>query len=421
VQSLEKTLFHKSIAGLLTVLCFQSAVRAASPTTAQAIRAVTKIYDGLPQLLRITWSEGPEYPLGIQDSAFAIVEGKVVSAGGFSRHPKDIVAKYADAFAGEPSGFTRLAFLFDPSKPDSEWTRITDDPGPAKQAAATAVVGPNLYAMGGFNYTDPFTYTSTHRLRSQSGQWKWEKLECDLPWPICEAGTAVIDDKIYLFGGADFYTQPGAPDGEFNSGSARTGQPVGRGLLMLDTRHTEKGWQRLADIPGSPRFIASGAAAGGKVYVLGGVHHGKSDKLNGYHNVIDSWSYNPQRQQWSRLPDVPHGANRRVVVYKDRYLIMLSGYRYGTTWNLDGTVSDAHSPEEKAMPEMKDHFETTVLVLDSKTNQIGTADALLDKTSYPMAAVSGNTIYCLGGEGGYRLWHPAAFQIGKVEEIKGGK
>jgi hypothetical protein len=413
-------MLHKVVGALVITLCCQLVLRAEPPTTAQAIRAVSRIYDGLPRLLKITWSEGPEYPLGIQDSAFGIVEGKIISAGGFSRHPKDIVAKYSDAFAGAPSGFTRLTFVFDPSKPDSGWVRIADEPGPARQAAATAVVGSDLYAMGGFNYTDPFTYNATYRLRSQAGQWKWEKLDCDLPWPICEAGTAVIGDKIYLFGGADYYTHSQAPDGEFASDSGRTKQPVGRGMLMLDTTHLEKGWQRLADIPGSPRFNAAGAAAGGRVYVLGGVHHGKTDKLNGYHNVIDSWCYDPQRGQWARLPDVPQGANRRVVAYKDRYLIMLSGYRYDTTWNLDSTVSEARSPEEKTMPEMKDHFETTVLVLDSATNQLGTADPLLDKTSYPMAAVHGDTIYTLGGEGGYRLWHPATFHIGRIEEIGNG-
>jgi len=35
---------------------------------------------GVPQ---ITWTEGPEYPMGIQDSACGIVHGKLISAGGF--------------------------------------------------------------------------------------------------------------------------------------------------------------------------------------------------------------------------------------------------------------------------------------------------------------------------------------------------
>jgi hypothetical protein len=65
---------------------------------------------------------------------------------------------------------------------------------------------------------------------------------------------------------------------------------------------------------------------------------------------------------------------------------------------------------------MKDHIEATVLVFDAKTKQFGTADPFLDQTSFPMAVVHNDTIYTLGGEGGARLWHPATFQIGKIEE-----
>jgi hypothetical protein len=34
---------------------------------------------------RIRWREGPEYPLGIQDAAFALLDGRVIPAGGFTR------------------------------------------------------------------------------------------------------------------------------------------------------------------------------------------------------------------------------------------------------------------------------------------------------------------------------------------------
>jgi len=53
------------------------------------------------------------------------------------------------------------------------------------------------------------------------------------------------------------------------------------------------------------------------------------------------------------------------------------------------------------------------------TNQFGTGDPFLDKSSYPMAVIREDTIYTLGGEGGNRLWHPATFQVGKIEEKMG--
>ena len=39
---------------------------------------------------------------------------------------------------------------------------------------------------------------------------------------------------------------------------------------------------------------------------------------------------------------------------------------------------------------------------------------LIEQTCYPGAAVLGDTLYCLGGEGGPRLYHPATLQIGKI-------
>ena len=399
---------------LMTLSCPLGAMAQQAPTTAEVIRTISEPYEKLPRLLKISWREGPEYPMGVQDSALGLVDGLLISAGGFTRHPKDVVAKHADAFDGEPHGFTKLTFLFDPRKSADGWTRIADVPGPARQAAATAVVGADLYVIGGFSYTEPRSYTSTYRRRSEGGRWRWEKLDCELPWPVCETGVAVIGKKIYLMGGADFCASAAAPDGAFRSESGRSGQPVGRALLVLDTQRTRPEWQRLADIPGAPRCFTSCAAAGGKIYGLGGLHWAN----NAFHNVIDSWVYDPQRAGWSRLPNVPHGGNRRAVTFKDRYVLMLGGHRYGTTWNPDGTVSNAFTPQEKALAEMKDHIEPTVLVFDAESNQIGTADPLLDKTSWPMVAIDDDTIYVLGGEGGNRLWHPATFQIGRIEEVR---
>src|SRR5437870_2312504 len=75
-------------------------------TTPEAVRAISQAYEALPRLLKISWQEGPEYPMGIQDSGLGVLDGKIVSAGGFSRHPKDVVAKHPDAFDGQPTGFT---------------------------------------------------------------------------------------------------------------------------------------------------------------------------------------------------------------------------------------------------------------------------------------------------------------------------
>ena len=370
----------------------------------------------LKPMLRIQWQLGPDYPMGIQDSAVGIIHGKVVSAGGFTRHPLDVVKQFPDAFGGEQNGFTCLAFVFDPKNASAGWQHIADMPGPARQGGAVAVVDDMLYVAGGINYTEPLTYRDTCRLQEKDGKWVWEKLEtCQPPWPVygAAASTAVIGKKIYMCGTADYFQAPGADGADFHSEAGRCDSPVGRALLVLDTTNLHAGWKRLADCPGVPKFDSAFVAVGGKLYQLGGNF---APLAGSYYNAVDSWVYDPACDTWTRLPDMPHGANRRALVYADRYLVLVAGYKYPKTWNPDGTVSDVYSAEEKAR-NWKDFFEDTVQVYDTKTGQLGAADPLLERTSYPSSAVAGDTLYCLGGEGGPRLFQPATLQIGKIVEV----
>ncbi|MBX7259570.1 MAG: hypothetical protein K1Y02_24640, partial [Candidatus Hydrogenedentes bacterium] len=119
---------------------------------------------------------------------------------------------------------------------------------------------------------------------------------------------------------------------------------------------------------------------------------------------------------WTRLRDMPHGANRRALTYRDRYIVLIAGYKYPQTWNLDGTATQVYTEGEKAQ-DWKAFFEPTVLVYDTQTATLGTADPLLERTSLPSADIAGDTMYCLGGEGGPRLWHPATLQIGRITGI----
>lgn len=376
---------------------------------------------------RITWRLGPDYPMGIQDSAMGAMGGVIVSAGGFTRHPLDVVKKYPDAFGSDPrgSGFTKLSFVFDPAHPQAGWRRITDLPGPARQGEAVAVVNDALWITGGISYDAPYTYRETYRLCHAGDAWVWTAFpSCRLPWPIYggSGSTAVIGSKIYLIGAADFFTAPGASGHEFHTESGRGGSPVGRALLVLDTRHPEAGWKRLADCPGVPQFDAAVAAAGGKVYRMGGVYAPLDvGKDVPYYNAVDSWAYDPATDRWSQLADMPPGSNRHALTYRDRYIVFLAGYRYARTRRLDGGVTDENTAARRAA-EFKhesfmglgQYFEKTVLIYDTVTGRLSRGDPLIEQTSDPSATVLGDTLYSLGGEGGPRTWHPATFQIGQI-------
>jgi N-acetylneuraminic acid mutarotase len=159
---------------------------------------------------------------------------------------------------------------------------------------------------------------------------------------------------------------------------------------VLDTADIKAGWKRLADLPGAPRLNCGCGVANGKIYVLGGVYA----STNRTDNVVDSWVYDPEADRWSRVRDTPDGANRRAVVFKDRYIILMGEYQYGKTWHPDGSQTDVYTPEKKKLS-WKSFFGKTVLVYDTKSDLFGTADPLLDQTSWPCAAIQRNTIFVL--------------------------
>jgi hypothetical protein len=373
-------------------------------------------FNNVGPMLKIEWRLGPDYPMGIQDSAVGCVGGKIVSAGGFTRHPLDVCKKYPKAFSGDPTGFTSLAFAFDPKNESAGWKRIADVPGPARQGSAAAVVNNMLYVMGGHNYDEPFAYRDTYRLQEKDGKWTWEELPAaKLPWPLYGApsGAAVIGKNIYLLGGCDAFVGPGAKEMDFHSEADRDGNPVGKALLVLDTTNLGAGWKRLADCPGVPKFDAAIAAAGGKIYQLGGFFAPLRKMEFPYYNAVDCWCYDPATDQWTRLRDMPRGPNGRALVYDDRYILLVAGSGFPKTWRVDGTATNDYSAREKA-PAWASYFEKTVRVYDTKTGTLGTADPMVEQTQLPGGTAVGDTMYTLGGEGGPRLYHPATLQIGKI-------
>ncbi|HJN18896.1 MAG TPA: hypothetical protein QGH10_25575, partial [Armatimonadota bacterium] len=117
--------------------------------------------------------------------------------------------QYPEAFGGAASGFTSIAFSFDPTDEAAGWQRIPDIPGPPRQGAATVVVDNALYAVGGFNYDVPNSYRDTYRLTRENGDWTWSDLERATPWPVTEGSAVAIGERIYLFAPADFYQAEG--------------------------------------------------------------------------------------------------------------------------------------------------------------------------------------------------------------------
>jgi N-acetylneuraminic acid mutarotase len=377
-----------------------------------------KMKPEFPKLLSIQWAFGPRYPMGVQLSAVDLLEGNLISVGGATRYPKDIVARYPDAFGGAAQGATSFSFALDTEWSGADWTRIPDMPGPRRETGMAVTVDDELYVFGGFTYSPPYTLRDAYRLRRRRGGWVWETLPAELPWPVCQAGIAAVGSRIYMLGGADFYAEgDGKPD--FFTDSSRDGHPVGVALLMLDTNYLTAGWRELASLPGTSRFDQSFAAVGNRLYTLAGNHRGRNVRPMQCRNVADAWVYDIGAATWSRLPDAPVGANTSAIAWRD-YVILTGGFRYGETLHLDGRRTETYSQDEKKLAEAKQFqsfVERSVFVFDTKHQRWGLSDSLPEQASQPMTAVSGNRIFVLGGEGG-RLWHSDTLQIGTVEEVR---
>ena len=372
--------------------------------------------DQLPPMLEIVWSRGPNLPQGFQDSTAGIVGDTLVTAGGFCAGRKDVPGK-VDKY---PRGFLNKAWGLRLSTLQAGWFRLPEFPLEGRQGLAGVVVGGKLYAWGGVNYTAPFTYGQGLRLSREGKSWVWERLP-DLPTPVAWPGICTLGSKIYTLGGADYDSQ------RFHTRADRSGaRPrLGARFWVIDTAHVELGWKRLPDCPGTPRFTPAMAAAGGKVYLIGGAsgddHPGRT-----YCTVVDNWIYDPVAGRWDRLRDLPVASGNfpcGEITYQDRYILLVGGYQYSQVENPDGTLRTPYGKPHKHYP--NNPYFSDVWVFDTQKGSFGRADPLPLNNNTPITVVHGDRIYLLGGEtGGAEIdgerygHHPDLLLIGHIKPVR---
>ncbi len=347
----------------------------------------------LQQMLSIDWKKGPSLPQGLQDVGIGILDGTLVSAGGFCQGQTNVPGK-PDKY---PRGFFKKAWGLDLQSPQDGWQNLPDFPGAARQGLITTVVDNQLYAWGGFSYTSPYTYRDGYRLsKAPEGQWSWNASSPlpTLPWSLYYGGTSVIGSKIYVLGGADYnYT-------DFFTNSDRDGNVprLGSRMLMLDTNNLGAGWTELAQCPGTPRFDHATATVGGKIYVFGGAS-GADNVTGKYNTVVDNWQYDPATDAWQRLRDLPVASGNfpdgRITAF-DRYVLLVGGYQYGKVINPDGTFGPIYGTPSRAFP--NDFHYSDVWVYDTSTDLFGTATGLPVNNCLPMTVVEGDQIHMIGSD-----------------------
>ena len=151
------------------------------------------------ECFRLSWKDGalsvlsgPSLPIPLAHASGALVEGRIVIAGG-SETP------------GEQTASTRI-FALDPANPHS-WSELPPLPGPGRFLAAAAAVGPEFFLLGGATPVPGPDGKAVRRFLKETwvltaGKWRTGP---DLPRPLAAAPTPcpVVDGEIFLCGGDD--------------------------------------------------------------------------------------------------------------------------------------------------------------------------------------------------------------------------
>jgi hypothetical protein len=374
--------------------------------------ALAPAAEPLPRMLSIEWRRGPSLPQGLQDSDGGIVDGWLVSAGGFCSGQQGVPGK-PDTY---PRGFLRRAMGLELDRPAAGWVDLPDLPGAPRQGLDAAVAEGSILLWGGFSYDAPFTYREAHRLSRADGGWTWTALP-DLPWPILGGGSCVVGSKVYLLGGADYDTTQFYTETDRTKTVAR----MGARLLELGAADAAPVWRERAPCPGTPRYVHAVAAAGGMIYCLGGAT-GSDNAAGTTCTVVDNWRYDPAADRWQPLADLPVASGNfpsGAIVYRDRYLLLVGGYQYGTVLNPDGTTRPAYGMPTRHDP--ANAMCSDVFVYDTHAGAFGSADPLPLNNNLPMTVVAGDRIHLLGGEiGGATIegetfgHHPDLYLVGTI-------
>lgn len=370
----------------------------------------------LPLLLKIDWKVGPSLPQGFQDSDGGIIDDTLITTCGFCSGQSGIQGKDGKY----PRNFLNKTWGLNLESPKDGWKSLPDFPGSTRQENAAIVVDNQLYSWGGFSYHDEYCYEDGYVLSHSGDQWTWKQLP-DLPWRISTGGICAIGSKIYIMGGADYDKE------QFYTNADRTGKTkrIGARMLVFDTRNPGAGWKELKECPGTPRWVHAVTAVNGQVYVIGG-GTGGDNPTGSYCTVVDNWRYDPAKDQWHRLKDLPISSGNfpsGSIVYDNRYIVLIGGYQYPNVLHPDGSVG---KPYGKPFQHYTDKsYYSDVFVYDTKTDTFGQATPLPLNNNLPMTVINGDTIHLIGGETNGAVieaehfgHHPDLYLVGKITKAK---
>jgi N-acetylneuraminic acid mutarotase len=290
-----------------------------------------------PLLLSSTgWKERAQLPQARAGCGAGVIGKRMVVAGG----------SYWD---GEKKYWSDRTDLFDPET--NTWSPGAPMPQPRSDAASATFRG-SVYVFGGV----AGGALSADTLRFDGYRWR-SVPEAKLPAPLMYPVAAATDAGILLLGGLTTI-------GDLSSAS--------RALWMWSPG---TGWAKRPDFPGAFRVSAAIAAAGGKLYVFGGIHQ---DTAGGsLTNLQDAWSFDIKNNTWTELPTLPVARRAWAAIAVDRHIYLLGGYT--------------------------DSFSADVYSFDLKSHEVRPAGVLPHALADARFVRIGSRVLTAGGESGNKI------------------
>lgn len=257
----------------------------------------------------------------------------------------------------------------------------------------TGVQHDKLIVAGGANFPEP-GLTATRPNTLGKVYWDevfvlnlktnaWEPSTFKLPRALAYASTLSLPEGILVIGGEghetpngnaksklkiyadvfliqldengqkiEFKTFPSLPRGVSYGAAALIGRTVylqsASDFLALQLDALDQGWQVLPTWPGEARDLALAAGVGGKFIVASG----RTKKDGAWMVHKDAFAYDPQKKQWSKLPDMPYPAQAGMAYsVQDRYMVVLSGDKNVERWNLQAALEGERGKAKPHTPE----------------------------------------------------------------------
>jgi N-acetylneuraminic acid mutarotase len=240
-----------------------------------------------------TWTNRAPMPTARSGFAIAVYQSKIYVIGG-------------TVGTGENVAFTGVTEVYDPAK--NTWETKASMPTPRSDLGANVVNG-TIYLIGGKEYwgDGPLYHELDVNEAYDPASDSWTT-ETQMPVPAFGYASAVVDGKIYVFGGARQLLEG------FNNLTS-----VSSTQVFDAANHT---WSSKANLPAAKSYAAAEATRGltapKRVYVVGGF-----DQVN-YSNVVHV--YDTERNVWSSGSSMPTARGYLGLAVVDDVLYAIGGF-----------------------------------------------------------------------------------------------